>query len=194
MEHKNHFTSSSLFINIVLLSGILSIVGSSPRHFCSAQSQIPYLQPSSNSPVATGSGVIGSMQCTKDSTQTYAVCASFSNTAIKYNLQPFAFAVKGPNFGNYMFSCDLYETSLQSSSRVICVKSGSPGVLYFHRVDSMENVANVNIGGTGNYPHVVVDSTNRIGYASNGYDANCVIYKITSINTSTPALSATLST
>src|SRR3989338_268071 len=132
MPHKNRFTCfCSLFINLVSLSCILIIIDSSShRHFCRAQSNIPYLQSTPNSPINTSSGVKGSLQCTKDSAQTYAVCASFFNIAIRYNLQPFSFAAKGPNFGNFMISCDLYETSLQSSSRVICLKSG--GVLYLH--------------------------------------------------------------
>ena len=160
---------------------------------------VTVLEPSSPNPtIATGSGVTGSLQCTKSSDESYAVCASYSFIAIKYVLQPFSFAAKGPDEGNRMVSCDLFETSSQSTSRVICAKGGSSGFkgAIFYNVSDMSKITNISITNIGSYPHTIVDTPSEVAYMSSNNWLTWLtpdIYKIINIASPSPSVGATLS-
>lgn len=185
-----------LFINIYFLSLIFSTA------FCGADTPVFVLDEPSNASAAfipTDSGVLGPLQCTKNSDETYAVCASNSKVAVKFNLQPFSYAAKGSDEEQTlnMVSCDLFEKQSSSSqqqqqqqdSRAVCVQQG--GMVFFYRVSDMTLFTNLSSGDTATSPHVVVDSKNEIAYVSNNHNIPS-IRKIINIGSSAPSIQASL--
>jgi hypothetical protein len=142
-----------LFTFLFLLSFLFSVA--------SASSEITMLTPI-GSPINTSSDVEGSLFCTTSSDESYAVCGSFNGFAVRYNLQPFAFAAKGA-YNQNIYSCGLYETESQATSRAVCAK-GSIGAVFFNVVDMTLITTLAITPNVGGIPSIIVDTPNRVAY------------------------------
>jgi hypothetical protein len=140
--------------------------------------------------------VEGPQSCVKSSDESFAICASEENKVIRFNLQPFSFALASNSTGNYLFSCDLYEEVANSSaSTIISAKGGDfpPTSVIFYNASTLSIFANVSVA-LGRFPQVVVDNSNATAYVSSSTNTAPFIHKFSFINTATPVLTSTLNT
>lgn len=188
------FTLKIIFIVIVgvIITSINSLSSSSSAVHAF---KLAGLYPLPTSPIATTSTVKGPTQCKKDAAETYAACGSLSNAAVKFNLRPFSCAVVGPTASYRLFSCDLYDTGVVATSRVVCplgydYTSWMPVNIYYATdLSSSASPVYVQVGG---FPHVAVHSPSATAYVSSASPGNPQVFKINGIDGTSPSQGGTV--
>jgi hypothetical protein len=134
--------------------------------------------------------VAGPLSCTKSTDESFAICTNEENKVIRFNLQPFSFALASASAGQILQSCDLYEEpGNPSASSVVCAIEAT-GV-YFYSASTLASLTTIPVD-LGSNPQVIVDKSNATTYVSSNRATPPFIYKIVSINTATPYIAGTL--
>ncbi len=128
----------------------------------SSSDTITTLTPSTIYPTS----VAGPKSCTKSSDESFAICASEENKVIRFNLQPFSFALASADAGVYLYSCDLYENPGNASAgRSICTKCDDPTTINFYNASTLTSLATISVA-LGFSAQVIVDKSNATAYVS----------------------------
>jgi hypothetical protein len=101
--------------------------------------------------------VSGPRSCVKSSDESFAICASEQRRVIRFNLQPFSFALASADAGSNLQSCDLYEeVGNPSASSVVCAKGNG---VNFYNASTLSYLGNISVT-LGPNAQVIVDKSN----------------------------------